>query len=664
MPDPAERAAELRRLLDHHNHRYFVLDSPEISDAEWDAMLAELKAIEAADPSLVTPDSPTQRVGSAPSERFTQHEHLVPMLSLDNAFDEAELRAFDERVRKVADGEVAYVGEPKFDGLSISLTYVDGALTVAATRGDGSTGEVVTSNVRTIKSIPLRLRTAVAGVIEVRGEILMLRSEFERINRDRASEGLPEFANPRNAAAGTIRQLDSRVTASRNLRFWAWGVGGGDPGFGTQSEMYAWLREAGFPVSPDVQLVTGADAAVAFVQEWDGKRAGLPYNIDGLVLKVDDRALQASLGSTARGPRWAIAYKFAAEEVHTLLNEIWWSMGRTGVATPVAELEPVKVAGVTIVRATLHNTDEMRRKDVREGDTVVVRRAGDVIPEVVGFVPSKDHEKLPKPEPPTHCPVCETALVRKEAEAALRCPNRLCPAQVAQRMIHFVSRGAMDIDGLGEKLVLRLLDLGYLTDLASIYRLSEHREALVELDRMGEQSVSNLLAAIEGSKGRPLHRFIYGLGIRQVGEATAYELAQHFRAFAGLRQATYEELVAIPDIGPTTAAGIVEFFQDEENSRLIDELFAAGVEPPEIEKAAGDGKFAGATIVFTGKLERMAREDAEAMVREGGGTPAGSVSRATTLVVAGPGAGSKLGKAEQLGVEVISEDEFFERFGL
>src|SRR5687768_13994643 len=485
MPDPAERAAELRRLLEYHNHRYFVLDAPEISDAEWDALLTELKAIEAEHPDLITPDSPTHRVGAAPSERFTQHTHLAAMLSLDNAFDESELRAFDERVRRVAGGEVAYVCEPKFDGLSISLTYVGGRLETAATRGDGGVGEVVTANVRTIRTIPLKLHVDVSGSIEVRGEILMLRSEFERINRERTAEGLPEFANPRNAAAGTIRQLDSRITASRNLRFWVWGVGGGDPGFATQSEMYDWLRSAGFPVSPDVKLVEGIDDTLDVVHGWQSKRATLAYDIDGIVFKVDDRALQATLGSTARGPRWAIAYKFAAEEAQTTLNEIWWSVGRTGVATPVAELEPVKVGGVTVARATLHNTDEMFRKDVRPGDTVVVRRAGDVIPEVVSFVASPQHEKLPKPAPPTECPVCETRLVRKEAEAALRCPNKLCPAQVAQRIIHFVSRRAMDIDGLGEKLVLRLLELGYLTDLASIYRLSEHRQELVELDRMG-----------------------------------------------------------------------------------------------------------------------------------------------------------------------------------
>jgi DNA ligase (NAD+) len=663
MPDPAARAAELRRLLEYHNYRYHALDAPEISDAEWDAMLVELKAIEADHPTLVTVDSPTQRVGAAPSDRFTQHAHLAPMLSLDNAFGEDELRAFDERVRKAAGTDsVRYVGEPKFDGLSISLTYADGVLTTATTRGDGSTGEVVTANVRTIRPVPLSLQVEVAGTLEVRGEILMLRSEFERVNRERAEAGLPEFANPRNCAAGSVRQLDSSVTASRKLRFWAWGVGGSSLEFETQAEMYAWLRSAGFPVSPDVHTVEGVEPALEFVHSWQERRGKLPYDIDGLVFKVDDRALQARMGTTARGPRWAIAYKFAAEEAQTRLNEIWWSVGRTGVATPVAEVEPVKVGGVTVARATLHNTDEMRRKDVREGDTVIVRRAGDVIPEIVAFVPFKGHERLAKPEPPTRCPVCDTPLLRKEGEAALRCTNRACPAQIAQRIIHFVSRGAMDIDGLGEKLVYRLLDLGYLSDLASIYRLSEHHAEIVALERMGEQSVANLLGAIEASKSRPLQRFIYGLGIRQVGEATAYDLARSFGSFDALRDSTYEELLAVKDIGPTTAAGIVEFFQDEENSNAIDDLFAAGIKPENPVLKQGGGPFGGMTVVFTGKLEKMTRESAEAMVREGGGSPAGSVSKATTLVVAGPGAGTKLARAEELGIELIDEEEFLRRY--
>ena len=664
MPDPAARAEELRRTLEYHNHRYHVLDAPEISDADWDAMLNELKAIEAQHPELITADSPTQRVGAAPSERFTQHPHLAPMLSLDNAFDEDDLRAFDERVRRALGDEVAiYLGEPKFDGLSISLTYTDGKLTTAATRGDGSVGEVVTHNVRTVRPIPLSLRVEAPGVLEVRGEILMLRKEFERINQERRDAGQPEFANPRNAAAGSVRQLDSRITASRNLRFWAWGVGGSSLDFPTQAEMYEWLKSAGFPVSPDVELLKGSDAAVDYIHTWEERRGKLPYDIDGLVFKVNDRGAQARLGATSRGPRWAIAYKFAAEEVQTTLNEIWWSVGRTGTVTPVAELEPVQVSGVTVARATLHNTDEMLRKDVREGDTVVVRRAGEVIPEVVSFVASKEHEARPRPQPPKNCPVCETQLVRKEAEAALRCPNRLCPAQIAQRLVHFVSRRAMDIDGLGEKLILRLLDLGFLTDLASIFRLRDHREDLVNLDRMGEQSVSNLLNAIEGSKNAPLQRFIYGLGIRQVGEATAFDLAGAFGSFDALRAATYEDLVGVRDIGPTTAGGIVEFFQDDENSKLVDDLFAAGVQPQEISRNES-GRFEGMTIVFTGKLERMTREEAEATVRQGGGTAAGSVSKSTTMVVAGPAAGTKLDKAKQLGVEIITEQDFFDRFGL
>jgi DNA ligase (NAD+) len=661
MSDPAKRAEDLRRQLDFHNYRYFVLDDPEIEDREWDAMLAELKALEADHPELVTEDSPTQRVGATPSEKFAQHRHISPMMSLDNAFDDSELRAFDDRVRRLTGmDKITYIGEPKFDGLSISLTYIDGKLTVGATRGDGQVGEAVTSNVRTIRSIPLRLQVESAQTLEVRGEILLDRSEFERINAERESMNLPQFANPRNAAAGTIRQLDSRITAARNLSFWTWGVGESGIDFRTQSEMYEWLREAGFPVSKEVTKLEGIDACIAFTEKWIGRRSTLPFDIDGLVFKVDDRKLQRDLGATARGPRWAIAYKFAAQEARTTLNEIWWSVGRTGQVTPIAELEPVKVGGVTIGRATLHNTDEMLRKDVREGDTVVVRRAGDVIPEVVAFVPDDEHEVRAIPAPPKTCPVCGMALVRKQAEAALRCLNKLCPAQVAQRIVHFVSRGAMDIDGLGEKLILRLLDLGLIIDLAGIFRLAERRDDLIALDRMGEQSVSNLLAAIENAKEPPLNRFIYGLGIRHVGEATAFELAHAFGEFDHFRGATYEELLSVPDIGPNTAAEIVEFFQDEDNSKLVDELLAVGVKP-QIAAKRIVGKWNGQTYVFTGKLEQMTREEAEAIVRERGGTAASSVSKATTFVVAGPGAGSKLAKAEELGLKILTEAEFVQR---
>lgn len=663
MPDPAQRAQELREKLEYHNHRYFVLDEPEISDAEWDAMLVELAAIEASHPELVTSVSPTQRVGASPSEKFAQHRHVAPMLSLDNAFDADSLRSFDDRVSRTVGTSTSYVGEPKFDGLSISLTYVDGKLAVGATRGDGEVGEAVTNNVRTIRSIPLKLLGTVPGTVEVRGEILLERKEFARVNRERVEQGLPEFANPRNCAAGSVRQLDSRITASRRLTFWAWGVGAaGDSTFETQGEMYAWLRLQGFPVSPEVRLLEGIEACLEFVEEWRDRRASLPFDIDGLVFKVDSRVAQAKLGSTSRGPRWAIAYKFAAEESETTLNEISWQVGRTGAVTPVAELEPVKVGGVTIARATLHNVDEMLRKDVRAGDRVSVRRAGDVIPEVVAFVRDASHEQRARPEPPIECPVCGTALSRKEGESALRCPNRLCPAQVAERLVHFVSRGAMDIDGLGEKLILRLLDLGYLTDLASIYSLDQFREKLIELDRMGEQSVGNLLSAIAASKDRPLHRLINGLGIRQVGEATAFDLAQAFASFDRLRESGYEELVAVRDVGPATAAGIVEYFQDADNSRTIDGLLAAGVnpEPP----SSGDRSLEGQSIVFTGKLERLTREEAEALVRERGGTAAGSVSKSTSLVVAGPNAGSKLARAEELKIPISTEDDFLRSLGL
>lgn len=662
MPCDAERAAELRRLLDHHSYRYYVLDDPEISDAEWDLMLRELREIEERYPELVVPDSPTQRVGAAPSARFTQHRHLVPMSSLDNAFDEGELRAFVQRVEKAAGDEAAFVGEPKFDGLSISLTYRNGILETASTRGDGESGEVVTQNVRTIRSVPLKLRGDAPEIIEIRGEILLERSEFERINAARLSEGLPAFANPRNAAAGTVRQLDSSITADRRLSFWAWGLGEtGGLSLPTQTSIHVWLRDAGLPVSKAATRLQGADACVDFAQAWEGKRMSLPFDIDGLVFKVDDRDLQTRLGSTSRGPRWAIAYKFAAEEAVTLLEAVSWSVGRTGAVTPVAELEPVQVGGVTVARATLHNLDELRRKDVRPGDQVIVRRAGDVIPEVVAFVPSKEHDARPAPAAPSACPVCETSLVRKESEAALRCPNRTCPAQVAERIVHFAGRGAMDIDGLGDKLILRLLDLGFLNDVGGIFRLRDREGEIAQLDRLGEKSVANLMDAIDAARQRPLHRFLYGLGIRHVGESTAYDLAKAFGTLERIRSATYEDLTAIRDIGPATAAEVVEFFQDPDNNRLIDDLIAAGVEP-EPEDTSGSGAFAGMTIVFTGRLERMSREDAEMLVREGGGSAAGSVSRSTTLVVAGPGAGSKLKKAEEYGTEVITEDEFFERF--
>jgi len=658
MADLSKRVDELRRQLDHHSYRYYVLDDPEISDAEWDKLFAELRMIEEQHPGLISPDSPTQRVGSVANEKFAPYNHLVPMLSLDNAFDEQEVLAFDDRIRRATGlGTVVYVGEPKFDGLSIALIYRDGLLVAAATRGDGETGENVTANVRTIKSVPLRLRSDSKGTIEVRGEIVLEKREFERVNRERSESNLPTFANPRNAAAGSVRQLDSRITASRNLSFWAWGLGQADILFETQNEIYEWLRNAGFPVSSEVEVLDGSGEVRQFIEAWKDRRFALPFDIDGLVLKVDNLVIQKQLGSTSRCPRWAIAYKFAAEESTTSLNEISWFVGRTGAVTPVAELEPVIVGGVTVARATLHNVDEMLRKDVRVGDTVIIRRAGDVIPEVVSVLADPAHAKRAIPLSPTACPACQSPLERKDGEAALRCTNRLCPAQVARGIMHFASRGAMDIDGLGEKLILRLLDLGILKSIADVYRLHARAGELVGLERLGEQSIGNLLNAIEDSKQPTLARFVFSLGIRHVGATTASELARFFCELGRLRSATYDDLLGVPDIGPATAAEIVEYFQNDENAALVDSLLESGV-TPRGEEAAASGRFTGKTFVFTGSLEKLTREDAEELVRARGGVASSSVSKLTSIVVAGHGAGGKLAKATDLGVKVVTEDEF------
>jgi DNA ligase (NAD+) len=658
---PEERAEFLRRELERHNYLYYVLEKPEIGDAEWDRMFRELVELEEAHPELRTPDSPTQRVGAGPVAGFASHKHLAPMLSLDNAFGENELRAFDDRARKASgQDEVEYYAELKFDGLSMSLTYVDGVLEKATTRGDGFTGEVVTENARTVRGIPLRLREEVNGTIEVRGEVVMLRDVFEAMNLALAEKGQQVYQNPRNAASGAMRQKDSRLTAARKLNFFAYSVGAGPRLAATQSETLRRLRELGFAVRLEAETLTGIDALATYVASWEHNRAQLPFQIDGIVVKVNDLNLQDELGTTARGPRWAVAYKFPAEQAFTRLNEIWWSIGRTGTATPVAEVEPVFVGGVTISRATLHNYEELRRKDVREGDVIIVQRAGDVIPEVVGPVLDKRAGELPIPEPPTICPECQTPLVKEEGFVAIKCPNRACPAQVSSKIIYFASRGAMDIEGLGDKLVNRFLELGFLTDLPSIYQLKDRRAELVELDRMGEQSVQNLLDNIEASKTRPLDRFIYGLGIRFVGDKGARDLAQHFRSLSALRHADYALLEAVPDVGPRTASEVEGFFENEENRLMIDRMLELGVEPAEPAAAIGD-LFAGQTVVFTGKLEQFSREAAEDLVMRLGGKAASSVSKNTTFVVAGPGAGSKLAKASELGIEVLDENAFLER---
>lgn len=658
------RASELRQILEHHAYRYYVLDSPEIGDSEYDRLFRELQDLEAAHPELRSSDSPTLRVGAPPVEGLKPHRHAIPMLSLDNAFGHEELRAFDERIRRFLEtsDEIQYLAELKFDGASISLTYRDGLLEIGATRGDGTTGEDVTHNARTVRGIPLRLREPLPGGIEVRGEVVMLKSAFDELNRIKTEKGEQIFANARNAAAGGLRQLDSRQTAARKLSFYTYGLGYSDLSSGrrladTQSEIIATLNRLGFPSRAESKVVNGADALVEYVDEIQRLRPGLPFGIDGVVIKVNSLDLQEALGFTARGPRWAIAYKFPAEQTFTRLNRIFAQVGRTGVITPVADLEPVQVGGVTVSRATLHNYEDLARKGVREGDIVIVQRAGDVIPEVVGPVIEKREGDLPVPAEPTACPECGTEPTRKAGEVALRCPNRRCPAQIAAKLRHFVGRKMMDIDGLGEKLIDRFLETGILTDMPSIFRLRDRRDELVGLDRLGELSIDNLIASIESSKNRSLARFLFALGIPSVGEKGGQDIARELRTLDAIRSADYDTLVAIPNVGPHTASEIQEWFEEPENQRMIEEMLALGVAPVEGEAPVSD-LFVGQTIVFTGKLEKFSRESAEAFVTKMGGKSAGSVSKNTSLVVAGPGAGSKLEKAEQLGVTVVDEEGF------
>lgn len=665
--DSAKEIAELRLQIEHHNRLYYLEESPEISDSEYDKLFRRLLELEAAHPELQSPDSPTQRVGSKPAEGFAQHQHGVPMLSLDNAFGEDELRAFDQRIKRFlqTDDEIEYLTELKYDGLSLSITYTDGLLTLATTRGDGVVGEVVTQNAKTIRNIPLRLKQSLPGTVEIRGEVVMLKSVFESLNQARVEAGQQAFVNPRNAASGGMRQLDPKLVAERKLTFFSYGFGQSS-GYQlpqSQQEQMRLIHELGFGQISESSLGTGIESVIQFSQKVLDQRSALDFGIDGCVVKVNSRELQEKLGFTARGPRWAIALKFPAEQALTILERIGVEIGRTGVATPVAELKPVFVGGVTVSRATLHNFEEVARKDVRAGDTVIVQRAGDVIPEVVGPVLDKRPASAQPHIPPTHCPICQTELVRSAGYVALRCPNSSgCEAQIAKKLIHFASRLAMDIEGLGEKQILRFLQLGWLDDLPSIYHLHQHRDELLALDRMGEQSTNNLLSAIESSKSKPLDKVIYSLGITHVGERTAKDLAKAFGSLTNLRAASLEDLQAIKDIGPITADEVEAWFKNEQNQAMLDALLAAGLTPIE-PKQSQDARFEGQTFVFTGKLEIMTREEAEDLVRDLGGSAAGSVSKATTTVVAGPGAGSKLAKAEQLGIPVITEADFLQLVG-
>ncbi len=659
----ARKIVSLREEINRHNYLYYALDAPEVTDAEYDALFSELVALEKKFPDLVSADSPTQRVGGAPLEKFSQVMHRIPMLSLENAFDETDIRDFDERIKRFLslpfDQDIDYVCEPKMDGLAVELVYEKGEFTVGSTRGDGFVGEDVTQNLKTVKTIPIRLSLADPPErFEVRGEVYLGLKAFQRLNAEREEAGEQPFANPRNAAAGSLRQLDPRVTAKRPLSIFCYAPGeviGCE--FRSQSEFLATVSKWGLPVNPLVGRVSGIAEVIRFYRDMEAKRDSLPYEIDGVVVKVDSFAMQRDLGEKTRSPRWAIAYKFPPRQATTVVEDIVPQVGRTGVITPVARLRPVEVSGVLVSRATLHNWEEMEKKDIRIGDTVIVERAGDVIPAVVGVVAEKrtgNEKALPMP---SKCPECGSEVVKIPGEVAIRCLGLSCPAQIRESLIHFASRNAMDIEGLGDKYIEQLLRLGLVKNVADLYNLT--RDDFMRFDRMGDKLAENLLNAIEKSKSRELSRFIYALGIRHVGEHTARLLAKAFGNLESLNKATEEELLSIREIGPQVAQSIVTFFHNPENISVIDKMLELGVNPAMEVKKIG-GRFAGKTFVFTGSLTRFTRDEAKRMVENEGGHAAGSVSRKTDFVVAGAEAGSKLAKAAELGVMILSEEEFLD----
>lgn len=654
-----QRIHLLRNEIREHNYRYYTLDAPLISDAEYDRLLRELESLEIALGVPVPADSPTQTVGAPLSQTFQSRQHGEPLLSLANAFSDQEVQAFvDRAIEGSGDTSPRFIAEPKVDGLAVNLRYEQGVLTMAATRGDGVSGEDVTDNVRTISGIPWHLKVdqkyQLPAVLEVRGEIYMPKEAFADLNERRDADGEPPFANPRNAAAGSLRQLDARITATRKLSFFAYGVGlGGRALASSQSALLNLLAQFGFSTQ-DVEVGEGIEALLSSYQQLMNERPNLPYEIDGLVYKLDRFELQERLGSVARSPRWAIAYKFPAEEVSTTVRDVIWQVGRTGVITPVAEMEPVNVGGVMVSRATLHNIDEMQRKEVYAGATVIVRRAGDVIPEVVRTL--NPEQSTDRPSVPDQCPVCASSVYRVEGEVAIRCSGGLsCSAQLKERLSHFVSRGAMDIDGLGDKLVARLVDEMKLKSIADIYEF-DYSE-LVDWQGLGEKKIGNLQAAIESSRQRPLPRFLYALGIRHVGSATAIALASHFQSLDAVMQADQEALIAVPDVGPEVAASIYNFFAEAHNRDVVHRLLQAGVEPVVEQLVATAHPLSGKTVVLTGSFESINRRLAQERLRGYGVKAASSVSKNTDLVIAGEKAGSKLNKARELGVEIAGEEE-------
>ena len=664
--DPAARALWLRGELNRHNHAYHVLDAPTIPDAEYDKLFVELQAIEVSHPDLIVHDSPTQRVGALALTAFPSVTHSVPMLSLGNGFSDEDIVSFDRRVSEglglrkdeKTEVEVEYATELKFDGLAINLRYEKGLLVQAATRGDGATGENVTANIRTVRAIPLRLHTDnPPDVIDIRGEVMMYKADLAKLNAKQRDAGAKEFANPRNAAAGSLRQLDSRITAQRTLRFFAYGIGllEGAEMPSSHSALLDWYAELGVPVCDERAIVKGAQGLLNFYRGIGEKRAKLPYEIDGVVYKVNRVDQQRQLGFVSRAPRFAIAHKFPAEEALTTVQDIEVQVGRTGAITPVARLVPVSVGGVTVTNATLHNEDEVRRKDIRIGDTVIVRRAGDVIPEVLSYVAERRLADAREFVMPTTCPVCGSPVVRPEDEAIARCSGGWvkCAAQRKGGLLHFVSRRAMDIEGLGDQLVEQLVDKHIITTAADLYKIGFR--ALAELDRMADKSAQNVLAALEKSKSTTFARFIYALGIRHVGEATAKELARHFGNLGALLLASEEQLLEVADIGPVVAGSIRSFLDDPMNVELIEQLRAAGVVWPEHVVEHRAKPLSGKTFVLTGTLPTLTRDEAAEKIEAAGGKVAGSVSKKTHYVVAGAEAGSKLAKAEELGVPILDE---------
>ncbi|WP_281704234.1 NAD-dependent DNA ligase LigA [Aeromonas taiwanensis] len=661
MSDTLSRHRQLCELLTEYGHQYYVLDNPTVPDAEYDRLMRELIELEAAHPELKTPTSPSVRVGGQPLAAFNQVRHEIPMLSLDNVFSDEELLAFEQRMRDRLKRELSFTFccEPKLDGLAVSLLYVDGQLVQAATRGDGTTGEEITENVRTIKAIPLTLRgMGWPARLEVRGEVFMPKAGFEAMNARALAAGEKVFVNPRNAAAGSLRQLDSRITASRPLAFYAYGVGvGGDElgasHFGRLTQLKAW----GLPLSPEVKLKEGASGCQSFHDDILARRGELPYEIDGVVYKVDDIALQGELGFVARAPRWATAHKFPAEEEMTLLENVEFQVGRTGAVTPVAKLKPVFVGGVTVSNATLHNADEIARLGVMVGDTVIVRRAGDVIPQIVAVVEAQRPSDAREILFPTQCPVCGSAVERLEGEAVARCSGGLfCEAQRKEAIKHFAARRAMDVDGLGDKIVEQLVDKGLVKTPADLFSLNAIQ--LAGLERMGQKSALNLVAAIDAARSTTLPRFLFALGIREVGEATALNLANHFLTLDALRAASVEQLLAVADVGEVVAKHVYYFLRQPHNVEVLEALLAAGIHWPAIEKKeAAEQPFAGKTFVLTGTLTQLSRNDAKAALQALGAKVAGSVSAKTDVLVAGEAAGSKLAKAQELGITIWTEEE-------